>query len=74
MERIFIVNEPEDSFCELTQIITEMMEFEGMTQQECIDYFMTSLGGTRYKIFPDYTPIDVIMRWVIQDSVTFEIK
>lgn len=66
-ERIFIVSNKRDKFYDLTDLIPEMMDVENMTQQQCIDYFMNGLEGTRYMTFPFYTPTRVITEWITQD-------
>jgi len=64
-EKIFIVSEKENQFYNLTDLIPEMMEVEGLTQQECIDYFMDHTEQGRYKVFPADTPALVISDWIL---------
>lgn len=65
--KILIVSEKRDKFYDLTEIIPEMMEVEKMTEQECVDYFMDGLEGTRYMKFPAGTPNKVVTQWITSD-------
>ncbi|OLO40323.1 hypothetical protein BTR23_07490 [Alkalihalophilus pseudofirmus] len=66
-EKILIVSEKRDKFYDLSDVIPEMMIAENMTEQECIDFFMDGLEGTRFMKFPKGTPMRAINAWITQD-------
>lgn len=66
-KKIIIVSEKRNAFYMLTDLIQEMAETESMTEQQCIDYFMEGLEGSRCMTFPSYTPTSIIREWITQD-------
>ncbi len=57
---------------DLTSLIPEMMEKEGLSRDFCENYFMTHLNGVEYKTFPEGTPVLEIADWITNYDVSSE--
>jgi len=70
MEKQFLASK--DEVYDLTSLIPEMMEKEGLTRDFCENYFMTHLNGIEYKTFPVGTPISEVVDWITNYDVSSE--
>ncbi|WP_299831394.1 hypothetical protein [uncultured Metabacillus sp.] len=74
-DKIIIVSEKRDKFYDLSDLISEMMEIEKVSEEFAIRYFMDGLEGDRYMKFPFTTSKSVILNWITQDmGINFDNK